>query len=128
MNKHIFFLVAILVTYLFTILSAALDMGPCGNIFSSSCSGNDMDAIRGLIGTNLFLFLVAAVFSVLYIMKRFKWALWGEIGFMVAISILLLAAIGLLYDGMTYLTSLFMTIAMTFAVAITGALLVGLLK
>ncbi|KAM3171032.1 hypothetical protein ACTXT7_017422 [Hymenolepis weldensis] len=88
----------------------------------------DLEAIRGLIGTNLFLFLVAAIFSILYIMKRYKWALWAEIGFMAAISILLLAAVGIVFDGQRYLTHLFMTVAMTSAVGITVALLIGLLK
>nr|CDS27052.1 expressed protein [Hymenolepis microstoma] len=128
MNKHIFYLIGICVTYLLTILSAALNYDSCGKIFSPNCKTSVIEKVRGMIGVDLFLFLVAVIFALLFIIRSYRWALFVEIAVMLVISVLLLASVALIYEKKVYFATLLMVVAMTSAVNLTVALVISLLK
>ena len=115
MDKHIIYLVILIIAFVFSCLTGGLDVG-CGAPFGKTCSRIPrMSAYIGLTATCLAALFMAAIFSALFTFKKYKWASYCEIFFTVAAAIVMMAAIIDLNGGSSIVSQIMGIITMTLA-------------
>ncbi|EUB64067.1 hypothetical protein EGR_01195 [Echinococcus granulosus] len=122
MDKHLKYLVALLVVVLFTCLTGGLQL-ECGHLFSTSCqswkTGREM---TGLVAAALVAFVMASIFAALFILKKNRWASICEFIALAAGAVLMLAAVAVYYNRSSILSPLMATITMTLSIEIAVVL------
>ena len=127
-NKNIIYVVTLTVIFIFVCLTGGLCF-PCGSLFSDKCqTTSHYKDITGLVATSLVIFFVALVFSILLLIKKYKWALYGELVATGIGAILMLAAVCLIYQNGWNVARLMGVIAMTFSLELVAFMLFELFK
>ncbi|VDL62574.1 unnamed protein product [Hymenolepis diminuta] len=114
---------------LFTCLAVSIDVSVCGSIFSTGCQNISLLYVQmtGLMATALAIFIVAAILSVMALMKSVKWFAILEFVVLVAGAVLMLAALCIYYRKNYYWAPLMGEIAMTLSFETAAFLLMEIL-
>ncbi|VDN99086.1 unnamed protein product [Rodentolepis nana] len=123
------YVVAIIAIIIFTCLAVSLDVNVCGPIFSIRCRNINDSYIQmtGLIATALILFGVAAILSILALMKSLRWIVILEMLVILAGAILMFTALLILYRNTFYWASLMGGVAMSLAFETAAFLLIEMM-
>ncbi|KAL5968132.1 hypothetical protein TSMEX_004154 [Taenia solium] len=128
MDKHLKYLVALLVVVLFTCLTGGLQL-ECGHLFGTRCqswrTGREM---TGLVAAALVAFVMASIFAALFILKKNRWSSICEFIALAAGAILMLAAVAVYYNRSSILSPLMAAITMTLSIEIAIFLLIDLVS
>lgn len=128
MDKHLKYLVALLVVVLFTCLTGGLQL-ECGHLFGTRCqswrTGREM---TGLVAAALVAFVLASIFAALFILKKNRWSSICEFIALAAGAILMLAAVAVYYNRSSILSPLMAAITMTLSIEIAIFLLIDLVS
>lgn len=126
MKMHFAYFAIILVVFLFIILAASMNMG-CGSMFTENCFMiKNISLLRGAVAVSLIFYIFASAFSLIFILKKFNWALHAEIVVLVAGTICLLSAACIFFAESNVYSQIFTLIATALSFELVFFSIIGL--